>query len=78
LPFVKVGGVFIAMKAKECDDELSSAQNAIEVLGGKVLRRVDYPLYNTGITHTALIIEKISETPEKYPRRFAKIKAKPL
>lgn len=78
LPFVRTGGVFIAMKAKDCDEELRAAENAIKTLGGKLEDRIEYPLYDTGITRCALIIRKTSETPKKYPRRFAKIKTKPL
>lgn len=78
LPFVKCGGAFVAMKAADCDDELCRAEKAISVLGGELERRALYPLYNTGITHTALIIRKVRETPARYPRRFAKIKSQPL
>ena len=78
LPFVKKGGVFIAMKAKDCDEELKAAENAIKTLGGELSDRIEYPLYDTDITRCALIIRKISETPKQYPRRFAKIKSKPL
>ena len=78
LPFVKVGGVFIAMKSQNCEEELESAKKAISVLGGELYDRVDYPLHDTGITHTALIIKKVSPTQAKYPRRFAKIKSAPL
>ena len=78
LPFVGKDGVFIAMKAKDCDEELRAAENAIKVLGGKLEDRIEYPLYDTGITRSALIIRKTAETPKQYPRRFAKIKSKPL
>ena len=78
LPFVKVGGVMLAMKAADCEEEINRAKNAIKTLGGQIEKRVDYPLYDTGITHTVLIIRKVSETPKKYPRRFAKIKSNPL
>lgn len=78
LPFVKKDGVFIAMKAKDCDEELKTAENAIKTLGGVLEGRIEYPLYDTGITRCALIIRKKSETPKQYPRRFAKIKSKPL
>ena len=78
LPFVKVGGVMIAMKAQACDDELARAGNAVSVLGAELEKRIDYPLFDTGITHTALVFRKVKPTPEKYPRRFAKIKSTPL
>lgn len=78
LPYVKVGGAFIAMKAQNCEEELKSAENAIKTLGGEVEEIAEYTLYNTDITHKAIIIRKVSETPEKYPRRFAKIKSQPI
>lgn len=78
LPFVKCGGVFLAMKAADCEEEINRAKNAIKTLGGKIRERIDYPLFGTDITHTVLVIEKVAETPKKYPRRFAKIKASPL
>ncbi len=78
LPFVKQGGVFIAMKAQNCDEELESASRAIATLGAVLEDRIDYPLFDTGITHTALVFRKTKPTHAKYPRRFAKIKASPL
>lgn len=78
LPYVKVGGVFIAMKASDCDEELSRAERGIKLLGGELEKRVDYRLFGTDITRTALIFKKVTPTPAKYPRRFAKIKASPL
>ncbi len=78
LPYVKVGGVFIAMKAQNCEEELKTAENAIKTLGGEVEEIKEYTLYGTDITHKAIIIKKVSETPEKYPRRFAKIKSQPI
>lgn len=78
LPYVKVGGVMLAMKAADCEEEINRAKNAIKTLGGKIEKRFDYTLYGTDRTNTVLIIKKVSETPKKYPRRFAKIKASPL
>ncbi|MBE6911247.1 MAG: 16S rRNA (guanine(527)-N(7))-methyltransferase RsmG [Ruminococcaceae bacterium] len=78
LPYVKVGGVFLAMKASDCDEELNRAKNAIKTLGGEVKEIKEYKLYGTDITHKVIVIEKISNTPEKYPRRFAKIKSQPI
>ena len=78
LPYVKVGGVFLAMKASDCEDELDRAKNAIKTLGGEVREIKEYKLHGTDITHKVIVIEKISNTPEKYPRRFAKIKSQPI
>lgn len=41
LPFVKVGGIFIAMKGPKVDEELKDAENAIDILGGKVIKLTD-------------------------------------
>ena len=78
LPYVKVGGVFIAMKAQNCEEELKCAENAIKTLGGEVREIKEYTLYGTDIIHKAIIIKKTSQTPGKYPRRFAKIKSQPI
>ena len=77
-PYVKVGGVFLAMKASDCEEELERAKTAIKTLGGEVKEIKEYKLYGTDITHKVIVIEKISNTPEKYPRRFAKIKSQPI
>lgn len=78
LPLVKIGGAFVAMKSLESKDELSEAKKAIEVLGGKVkeIKHFELP-YNMG-SRDIIIIEKVKETPKKYPRVFAKIKQNPI
>ncbi len=78
LPFVKVGGCFLAMKGLDSDDELEGAARALEVLGGRVREVRDYPIPGTKVTHRAVVIEKVSPTPEQYPRKWAKIKKNPL
>lgn len=78
LPLVKKGGVFLAMKSTDHQAELEEAEKAIRLLGGKVERRADYTLPGTEITHSAIIIRKVSDTPAKYPRRWAQIKKSPL
>lgn len=78
LPFVSVGGVFIAMKGPDCAEELKEASNAIAVLGGKLQRVWEYVIPGTDIKHTAVIIEKIRPTSPLYPRQFGQIKKKPL
>lgn len=78
LPFVKVGGVFLAMKARDCDDEIKSAENAVKTLGASFEKRFDYKIPTTDVTRTVLIFRKTEPTPARYPRRFAKIKTRPL
>lgn len=78
LPFVHVGGVFIAMKGPDCSKELAEAQNAIKILGGGKAEIKHYEIPCTGIVHSAVIIEKKRPTPPAYPRAFGKIKKNPL
>ena len=78
LPFVKVGGKFLAMKSVDCDEELSAAASGISFLGGKVISLYDYPVPGTDVTHRVVVIEKVSPTPKGYPRRWAKMQKQPL
>ncbi|HBD87177.1 MAG TPA: 16S rRNA (guanine(527)-N(7))-methyltransferase RsmG [Clostridiales bacterium] len=78
LPFVDIGGLFIAMKGPDCGEEIAEAQKAIEVLGGEYQQTFFYTIPGTEIRHAAVIIKKICETPRIYPRRWAKIAKQPL
>lgn len=78
LPLVKVGGRFVAMKAQSGADELQEAKKAIEILGGKILDVISFELPDNAGDRNIIIIEKVKETPKKYPRAFAKIKERPL
>ena len=78
LPFVKVGGHFLAMKGPDSGEEIQRALSAIETLGGRVERRYDYQIPHTNVTHCVILIEKTAHTPNKYPRRWTKIQKVPL
>ncbi len=75
IPFVKKNGVFAALKS--VNEDISAAERAVNVLGGKIERVTDYKLPN-GDDRRLVIIRKISDTPTKYPRSFANITKKPL
>ncbi len=77
LPFVKVGGVFLAMKAAKAQEEIADAKNAIKVLGGKIIAEKSFTLSDGG-ERTVIVIKKISQVPPKYPRVSAQIAKKPL
>ena len=77
LPFVKVGGIFAALKGPDLDQELDEAKSAIKQLGGKIERVEEYALPD-GDKRTLIVIKKISQTPTKFPRPSAKIKKQPL
>ena len=74
LPFVRVGGTFISLKGP--GEDLDPANNAVTILGGKIARVNEYSLEND--ERRLICIEKISQTPPKYPRNSAQIKKKPL
>ena len=78
LPLVKQGGYFLSMKSVDSDAELASARHAIEVLGGVVEKTEDYSIPGTEVRHRLIFIQKVRETPKKYPRAFSKIKKNPL
>lgn len=78
LPYVKLGGVFLAYKGNDVDDELLCASNAIETLGGEVVGVFRYTIPETDITHSIVVIKKVKNTPEKFPRLQGKIQKKPL
>ena len=79
LPFVKVGGRFIAMKGPDSDAELTSARSALSLLGAAItdVKEVSLPknpLPTETVSERRLIlVDKLSATPPKYPRPSAKI-----
>lgn len=77
LPFVRVGGKMLAWKSIKAEDEINTAKKAIKKLGGKIRTVKEYSL--TGEENLIIIvIEKIKNTPTKYPRKFKSIKSQPL
>lgn len=74
LPFVGVGGRFIALKGP--NEDVSSGLNAVKILGGDVSRETNYDV--EGDSRKIVIVNKISQTPPKYPRNSAQIKKKSL
>ena len=75
IPFVKVGGYFIALKS--VNEDIYAAEGAISKLGGEIQEVRDYLLPN-GDKRRLAVIKKISQTPTKYPRNSANISKKPL
>lgn len=72
LPFVKVGGQFIAYKSGNCEEEINEAKQIIFELGGKISKVIDYNIGEN--SRKLVIIEKTKETPKKYPRPIKQIK----
>ena len=68
IPFVKENGTFIAYKGPGINEELENAQKAIEILGGSISKIEDVNI-NNNMEHKLLFINKIRNTPKKYPRK---------
>ncbi len=69
LPFVKVGGQFISYKSEKITEEMEAAKKAISILGGKVSNQVEFQLPDSDIYRNLFVIEKVKETPKKFPRK---------
>lgn len=78
MPFVKTGGYCILYKSGDYADELKNAENAIKVLGGEFQNAYDIVLPEDGGKRSLIVIKKIHETPDKYPRRAGKPSKSPL
>lgn len=78
LPLTKLGGLFLALKGSSGKEELIEATNAIAQLGGKLLNVIEFSLPDEEEKRQILVIQKIKNTPSKYPRNFNKIKERPL
>ena len=83
LPFVKVGGYFVAMKAQSAAEELELARTAITKCGGEFVRIEELTLKHrkpraADESRNLIIIKKVKPTPDIYPRIYSKITKKPL
>ncbi len=78
LPYVKVGGKFISYKSEKALEELESSKNAISILGGGNVSCDEFILPGTDFNRTFIIINKVKETPGKYPRKAGTPVKQPL
>lgn len=69
LPFVKVGGYFVAYKSKDVDAEVEKSRKAINILGGEVEKVDKFTLPETDIERALVYIKKVKNTGKKYPRK---------
>lgn len=76
LPFLKIGGIFIAMKGPKAEEELKEAQNALDILGGELINIDSIDLH--GNTRKNILIKKVRSCKKKYPRGQNKPKKNPL
>ncbi len=76
LPFVKVGGTFLAMKTVDSQGELDAAKPLLGQLGGRPGAPVDYVIPGTAVTHRVWPVAKVALTPPQFPRRWNRIRKK--
>ena len=76
LPFVKIGGKFVSYKSGDCADEVDNAKSAIHFLGGKI-NKIDEFSYSNN-SRSFIVIDKVMNTSNKYPRKAGLPSKKPL
>lgn len=77
LPFVKIGGAFIAYKSGDSEEEINEAKYAIKILGGKI-ERVMEEVLDEQTVRKIIVVRKISRSPDLYPRKGNKARLNPL
>lgn len=77
MPFVKVGGVFVALKGKNAQSELDLANNAMKILNAEIFTQKSFSLVNE-CDRNIIVFSKTAKNLEIYPRNSAKIKKKTL
>lgn len=78
LPLLKIGGMFLCFKGPRPKEEIEEAENAVKVLGGKLVEVNNYTLPFSDISHSIVIFEKTKQSPTKYPRKAGKPAKNPL
>ena len=69
IPFVKKNGYFISYKSEKVNEELHAGKKAVDILGGKIEKQLEYCLPDTDMKRSLLLIKKEKSTPKKYPRK---------
>ena len=78
LPYVEKGGLFVSYKSGNIQEELEAAGYAIQILGGRIKDTVKFKLPGSDMDRSLVVIEKIKETPARYPRRAGIPSREPL
>jgi 16S rRNA (guanine527-N7)-methyltransferase len=78
LPYIKTGGVFIALKSGDIKEELNSAKKAISILGGELVKVYPFTLPESDIERAFVVIRKERVCPKKYPRKAGTPSKEPL
>lgn len=78
LPYVKVGGYFIALKGPAVEEEILLSKNAISSLGGTLEDIIKVSIEESDLEHNIVIIKKIKDTPKQFPRKAGTASKKPI
>ncbi len=78
LPYVKIGGNFIALKGPSVDQEIVESTNAIKILGGELLEVCEISIEDTELKHNLVVVKKIAKCPKGYPRKAGLISKNPI
>ena len=78
LPFLKVGGHFLALKGPLAEQELTDAKRAINILGGEVLDVFEAKIPHTDLSHKIIIVKKVRHTPMQFPRKAGIVTKNPI
>ncbi|OBR92213.1 MULTISPECIES: 16S rRNA (guanine(527)-N(7))-methyltransferase RsmG [Clostridium] len=76
IPYIKLGGYFVAMKGPSVEDEIKESKKAVSILGGKIEDIIK--IENDDLNHNLVVIKKIKRTPNMYPRKAGMVSKKPL
>ncbi len=78
IPYVKVGGYFIAQKTQDAQNEIEDAKRAIELLGGEIESIVEGTVPFSDLKHNLVLVKKVKDTPKNYPRKAGMPSKNPL
>lgn len=78
MPYVKVGGYFLALKGPSVDEEIKESKNAIGTLGGKLEDIIKVEIENSDLKHNLVIVKKVKSTDKRYPRKAGVVTKRPL
>ena len=78
LPFIKKGECFVSYKSADSDEEIQQSEKALDILGGKIEKVDKFVLPGSDMGRALVMIEKVKNTPRKYPRKAGVPSKEPL
>lgn len=78
IPYVRLGGLFIPYKSGKIEEEITNSEKAVSILGGDIEKTIKFQLPGTDIERSFVKIQKIKDTPKKYPRKAGMPAKEPL